>query len=176
MKNLVVLLLLLANMAQGQTIRKRPENGVYLTAKDFEAGIVSHGFTSSDDEKLLDNKRGYIVIKQRDSTTRFYFDQLWGYRKEGVDWRLYNEEGYRVESTNKICLYSVPVCVACLTTQPLYFSVDAVSPLHPLSRKNLLDVYHSNKAFVEKIKHLPWTSSIMKKDKATHKFRFIGWL
>ncbi len=39
-----------------------------------------------------------------------------------------------------------------------------------------MEVYHSNSAFVQKIKELPLTTSIEKWDKKNHRYQFINWL
>lgn len=177
MKNLLVLLLLLGKFSYGQTsVSPLNDNGIYITAKDFQSGILTHPFNKCKDIKFLENKRLFIVVKNMDSSYLFYYDQIWGYRKDGVDWRISGESVYRVGYTGKICIYSTPVCVACLSTQPLYFSVTLSSPLHPLTRKYLTEAYYSNANFVQKINALPWTRSIMKMNHQTHTFRFIEWL
>ncbi|MES2373875.1 MAG: hypothetical protein V4557_14950 [Bacteroidota bacterium] len=177
MKTLVVLLLLVANTIHAQTAGGvLKDNGIYITAKDYSARILTHGFNKRKGIKLLDSKRLFIVIKSIDSSYLYYYDQIWGYRKDGVDWRLFNESGYQVESTGRICIYSLPVCIVCEATQPSYFSVDLTSPIHPLSRNYLISAYHDKTEFVNKIKHLPWTTSIMKRNKNTRNYRFIDWL
>ncbi|MES2331273.1 MAG: hypothetical protein V4539_16845 [Bacteroidota bacterium] len=177
MKNMFVLLLLLIKLSYGQTyVSPLNDNGIYITAKDFQSGILTHAFNKSKHIKFVENKRLLIVVKDMDSSYLFYYDQIWGYRKDGVDWRLFNGSDYRVVRTKKICIYSTPVCVACLTTAPLNFSIDLTSPIHPLSKHNLKDAYHTNTAFVEKIKKLPWTTSIMKRDKHSGEYQFIKWL
>jgi hypothetical protein len=177
MKAIVVVLLLLTGLANGQINRKSlKDNGIYITAKDFHDGLLTHAFNKAKDIKFLENKRLFVVIKSMDSSYLYYYDQIWGYRKDGVDWRVFNELTYQVEQTYKICIYSLPVCVACLTTPPFYFSVDLNSPIHPCTRTYLINAYHTNSGFVNKIKQLPWTTSIMKRDKDTHQFKFIDWL
>ncbi|MES2374506.1 MAG: hypothetical protein V4557_18155 [Bacteroidota bacterium] len=177
MKATVVFLLLLTGLVNGQVNNKLlKDNGVYLTAKDYQDRLLTHAFNKTKGIKFLENKKLLIVIKSFDSSYLFYYDQVWGYRKDGVDWRVFNELVYQVDQTNKICIYSLPPCVACLTTPPLYFSVDLNSPLHPLTRNYLTNAYHANTGFVNKIRELPWTTSVMKRDKKTHQYRFIDWL
>lgn len=177
MKAIVVILLVLTCTLYGQTTGNALEdNGIYTTAEDYQAGVLTHGFNKRKGIKLFENKRLFIVIKSIDSSYLYYYDQIWGYRKDGVDWRLFNESGYQVESTGKICIYSLPVCVVCEATQPSYFSVDLTSPIHPISRNYLISVYHDKTEFVNKIKRLPWTTSIVKRDKKTHRYQFIDWL
>ncbi|MES2332289.1 MAG: hypothetical protein V4539_21960 [Bacteroidota bacterium] len=177
MKAIVVLLLLQTGTVYSQANNEQlKDNGIYITDRDYNAGILTHGFNKRKGIKLLENKRLFIVIKDIDSSCRYYYDQIWGYRKDGVDWRIFNESGYQVESTGKICIYSLPVCVVCEATQPSYFSVDLTSPIHPLSRNYLMSAYHDKTEFVNKIKQLPWTTSIVKRDKKTHRYEFIAWL
>ena len=177
MKTFTVLLLLVSNIIYGQIADKHvKDNGIYITAKDYLDGVLTHGFDKRKDAKFLENKKSLIIIKHADSTCLFYYDQIWGFRKDGVDWRVFNESEYQVESIGKICIYNLPVCVVCQTIPPSYFSVDLTSPLHPLTRNYLINAFHDDTGFVNKIKQLPWSTSIMKRDKKTHRYRFVDWL
>lgn len=176
----ILFLLLLTGIAHAQkAVRKLEDNGIYLTAEDYQNGILTHAFKKTKSIKFNENKKSLISIKSADSSFRFYYDEIWGYRKDEVDWRVVSGSAYQVDQvdqTGKIYIYTLPICVACLTTPPLYFSADLTSPIHPLTRNDLMIVFHSDTGFINKLKQLPWTTSIIKRNKRTGNFRFIEWL
>jgi len=93
-----------------------------------------------------------------------------------VDWRIYNNELYRVDYIGEICIYTQPDVGTILNPSWTYFSNDLVSPIHKLSRRNLIAAFYSDSVFVKKINNLPWTVSIYKWDKKNHRFQFTNWL
>ncbi|MES2006339.1 MAG: hypothetical protein V4450_17610 [Bacteroidota bacterium] len=173
---LLLFVLSVTGITHAQSPPKRKDNGIYLSYQDYLDGKLTQGFNKADGVHFLENKKHSISIKTRDSTYRFHHDETWGYRENNIDWRIWNEECYRIEYTGKICLYTLPGCLPCYTSATLYFSNNITTALHPLTRKNLVDVYHANTLFVQKIKKLPLTVSLEKLDKETKQYRFISWL
>jgi len=160
-----------------QTMESRiPANGIYLSDSDYQKRSLTEGFNKSDSIKLLDNSRHFISIKTDSSTHKFYYDEIWGYRKNGVDWRVYNAESYRVDYVGKACVYSLVEGMPGNTSQFLYFSTGLNTPIHLISRKNLSAAFHSNSTFLEKLKMFPVTKSLTKWDKENKCYRFITWL
>ena len=57
-----------------------------------------------------------------------------------------------------------------------FFSKDLSSQVHTLSKNDLLEVYHSNASFVEKVRELKWNETIFKWDKKKQQYAFVDWL
>lgn len=151
-------------------------NGVYLSDSDYQTHNLTRGFNRTKSAKLFDNSSHYISIKTDSITQKFYYDEIWGYRKNGIDWRIYKEETYRVDYVGRVCVYTLVEGMPGNTSQFYYFSTDLNTPVHSISRKNLLAAFHSNSAFVEKLKKFPITRSLTKWDKENKCYRFITWL
>ena len=154
-------------------------NGIYLTDLDYVNHQIVHGFNKKPTSNKFIELREHlhqIWIKTEDSTFKFYFSDIWGYRKDGEDWRVYDEVAYRIEDTVKVCIYTVPDFVNAAIATSHFFSKDLRSQVHTLSKNDLLEVYHSNAVFVEKVKELKWNETIFKWDKQKQQYAFVDWL
>jgi len=179
MKNILAIpAILICCVANGQkNISPLPANGVYLKDSDYLVHQLTSGFDRQKGYKLIDNKRDYLVVRKDSSEEKFFLDEIWGYRKNGVDWRVCNGECYQVDYTGKICLYEIPGNgVGEGTRTSYYFSSTLSAPVHDVTRRNLVNVFHDNLSFVDKVRHLPLTRSIFKRDKTTGNFIFVKWL
>ena len=152
------------------------DNGVYITSTDFFNKNLKMAFNKNEDIKYHHINKTSIVIKAADSNITFYDNDIWGYRQNKVDWRIFDQEFYEVGYIGAICIYTLPGTPVMDIPDWNYFSVDLSSPLYVLSRKNLVTVYHADTAFVNKIKSLPNTSSIFKWNKKKNRYEFIDWL
>lgn len=181
MKYLFFLLALISTnacLAQVNTTT-RDENGIYLTLSHYKEANLYLPFTKNSSRAKFREPIGHtneIWIKTADSTYRFYFEDIWGFRRDGIDWRIFNNNAYRVEDTLKICIYSMPTFITYTPGSANFFSKDLGSPIHPLDRKNLMEVFHSNQKLVRYLKNIPWYESVMKWDKAKDRFEFISWM
>lgn len=181
MKKLFILLVSFsAIMGNAQETQKpKAENGIYVSAKLYKEGNIFLPFYNSSHSTRFREPIGHsneIWIKTEDSTYKFYFEDIWGYRREGKDWRIYNNNAYQIEDTLQICIYTMPTFITYTPGIANYFSKDLEAPIYPLDRKELVAVYHSNQKFISYINKLPWYESILKWDKYKHQFEFIRWL
>lgn len=174
--SLICLLLVTATVADAQD--RLDENGVYLSASDYLKHHLEDGFDRHKGYKLNDNKKHYLLIKKDNVSDTFYFDRIWGFRKKGIDWRIDGDEYYQVDFTGKnICIYEVADFIGDEgTSTKHYFSSSISTKVYPLNRRNLIDVFHDNRDFVEKVRNLPPTRSIYKWDKKRGNYMFISWL
>lgn len=152
------------------------DNGIYITGADFFNKNLKMAFNKNEDIKYRHINTTSIVIKTADSNIAFYNNDIWGYRQNKVDWRIFDQEFYTVDYIGAICIYTLPGSAIMNIPDWNYFSVDLSSPLYALSKKNLEAVYHADTAFVNKIKSFPQTSSIFKWDKKKQRYEFIDWL
>ncbi len=81
------------------------DNGVYLSHIDYVKSNLTYGFNEDEGFKFKENQKIPIAIKTSDTTYKFYGDEIWGYRKKGIDWRLFNEDFYKVSYIGKMHLY-----------------------------------------------------------------------
>lgn len=179
MKNSIAILgILICFAANGQkSISRLQDNGIYLKDSDYLLHRLTSGFDRQKRYKLIDNRRNYLVAKKDTTEEKFFLDDIWGYRKNGVDWRVCNGECYQVDYVGKICLYEIPGSGAGEGTRTFYYFSSTLSgPVHDITRKNLISVFHDNTYFVNKIRQMPLTRSIFKRDRTTGVFVFVKWL
>jgi len=160
-------------------VRADYANGIYLSDSDYTNHHLFHGFNKKSSVHSFIELREHlhqIWIKAEDSTYKFYFSDIWGYRKDGEDWRVYDEVAYRIEDTVQVCIYTVPDFANGAADVSHFFSKNLTSQVHILSKNDLLEVYHSNAAFVEKVKELKWDETILKWNKKKQRYQFVDWL
>ncbi|HEX2848420.1 MAG TPA: hypothetical protein VHN59_17885 [Chitinophagaceae bacterium] len=179
MKSTLIIAMVLACCAvQAQNNKPEfPDNGVYLKDSDYVLHRITSGFSRGKRYKIIDNKRDYLIVKRDTTEQKFFLDEIWGYRKNGIDWRVCNGECYQVDYTGKVCIYEIPGNGVGEGTRTFYYFSSALSsPVHDITKKNLINVFHDNVPFANKIKQMPLTRSIFKRDKATGNFVFVKWL
>jgi len=161
-----------------QAGRPMPENGIYVSDSGFLLHRLQDGFDNKKGYRLNNNRKNYLIIRTADSRDTFYFDAIWGFRKNGKDWQVYNNEFYKVDYIDtKICLYDIPGTGQGEGVHTIhYFSSSISSPVHHLSKQDLLSVYHDNPSFTNKIKSMHLTESILRWDKKSGMYLFMTWL
>lgn len=161
------------------TVHSIDANGIYLSDGDYKNHHLLLSFNKkSSDHKYIDtwSHSHQVWIKFLDSTYKFYYGEIWGYRKDGEDWRVFDGEMYRIEDTTKICIYSIPTFIDGHTGYNSYFSKNLTTPIHSLTKNDLIEVYHTDTAFIARIKKLKWHNSLFKWDKNQQQYAFAGWL
>lgn len=152
------------------------ENGIYASSDDYLNKKLTSGFNSDDGAKFSAMTGVTITILDGKEKTMFYCDEIWGYRKDGTDWRVSNEETYRVDYIGKVCLYKLMGEPGLGIPDYVYFSASPDLSIHKLTRKNLLAVFHSDRAFVERVKKMPWFRCIDRWDRKKGSYDFIDWI
>lgn len=126
------------------------DNGVYLSANDFKHHALTDGFDNSQPGyRLTDElfKPAVKIVEPNNQKIEIPDTQLWGERKEGVDYRLFNGELYRVEHADRIYVYSKPTGPSAIgapgnSMVSYYFSRKPDSPIHLITSSTLKDVYY----------------------------------
>ena len=154
-------------------------NGIYISSSDYIHAYLLQGFNQTLSNKKHIESWGHshqIRIKDKDSVLTFYYSDIWGYRKDGKDYRIYNGTEYSIADTAIICMYSVPIRANGFTGDQIYFSKDLNSPVYELSKNNLINIFHDRYSFTKKMKDLHWYESVFKWDKKQNQYLFITWL
>ena len=165
-------LLIITNSVNAQI----KDNGVYLTGADFFQHSLQMPFNKHEGCRFSHVGKNLLVVKTPDTVQKFLSINIWGYRQNQTDWRLFNQEFYRVDYVNGICIYTLPGTPEMSPPDLPYFSADINAPVYQVSRKNLIAIFHSDTSFVRKIKNLPLAKSITKWDKQKKRYEFINWL
>jgi hypothetical protein len=157
-----------------------PDNGIYISDTDFINHRLAFPFNKSTrKDTVFKNPIGHyheLWIKTRNSTYKFFDDDIWGYRQNGNDYRLYKSDPYKITYAGRIIIYSIPSTPGNGNGSTIFFSKDIQSPVHDLTRKLLLDAYHSDSVFVARVQQLKWSESIYKWNKKLQRYEFIDWL
>lgn len=152
------------------------QNGIYLTEVDYSSPILTESFNNSEG-KLIVGKHSVIIRTASGNTHKYYNDSIWGIRQNGENWRILNEDAYKLTFVGKIVIYKIPAMAVLESDAPqTYFSRDIHSPLHQLTRKALCEVYHDDTSFVKKVQSLPITSSLFRWNKEKTHYLFIDWI
>ncbi len=176
MRVFVILVLLMPVVAAAQAPQKQyMDNGIYITAADYLTINLSMAFNSPE-ASFKTERRCVLAVKKNDSLYRFYQDEVWGFRRNGRDWRLFGGQAYLVEKTGKIYIYSFPGTDVSSVSEWKYFSKKVDTPLYSLSKNNLAIVFHADSSFVNKLDDMPLLASIFRKDKNSHNYIFIDWI
>ena len=156
------------------------ENGIYRSDTDFVHHKLILPFNKSNSHGTrFKSPLGHyneLWLKTKDSTYKFYNDDIWGYRKRGEDFRIYENEIYKINYTGKIVIYTIYSTPGNGNGITSYFSKTLTSPAYYLSKKMLREVYHADKRFLQKIDEMKWNSSIYKWNKGKGYYEFIDWL
>ncbi|TAE91162.1 MAG: hypothetical protein EAY81_00215 [Bacteroidetes bacterium] len=135
----IPLLIGLTNVAIAQ------QKGIYLSAADFNKGIVSFTQAQHHPYQLKFNglfNRGILTIHMGDSTFRIHQDSVFGYQDdEGISYRFYHNNIYQVLNPREtLLLYSITTIRNAkenLVTSQYFFSNSADSAIYPLTKFNL---------------------------------------
>ncbi|CAN5327443.1 hypothetical protein BH09BAC4_BH09BAC4_43340 [soil metagenome] len=136
---------------QTDTFTPYPDNGIYLSPADFSTRKLTDGFDS--------NQLGYSLREETFQRTlkvdqpnapeaKFPLATVWGERKEGVDYRSFEGDLYRVEHTDRLFIYSRPTNVwipgggSTYANTVYYVSREANSPIHLITSTNLDDIFY----------------------------------
>jgi len=183
MKSILACLVLVAAIAHAQDkVSSIPSYGIYTSASDFNSHHLTDAFAVVDSKhKLKDEVTHQVDVVNNGTAHKYSYDSIWGFRRKGDDWRIFDNHIYKVVYTGKACVYirptktdfSVPGLTRFETT---YFSVTLDSPVYPLTQSNLLVVYKNDSSLVNKVNVLPPSALVTKTDKSSGMYEFISWL
>ena len=157
-KSLLIFSLLLFSFHTG-LIAQIESEGVYLSADDFTKGKISFANNHADKKYQLHLfeffNTSLIKISTGDSVITLPKDSIFGYRnKKNVCYRFYKKLAFEIlNPTEKILLYSnttmVSVSKNSYWVTNYFFSLNASSPIYPLTIWNLKTVFYKDVRFHE---------------------------
>lgn len=132
-------------------------SGIYRTADDYLKRKLSFSYRcDARRSRIRINSKPTILIVRHSVRHTFHKNDIFGFKKCGVDYRLYAGEHFEILSAKWVYLYKytyeeeVGRNVRIITKY--YFSQTADSILFPLTRHYLLWIFRDNKKFVDFIK------------------------
>ncbi|WP_294822772.1 hypothetical protein [uncultured Flavobacterium sp.] len=173
----ILFLFLLAPVAQGQTSQLY---GVYLTAEDFAAEKLASGFDAIGTNDFDDSSQQFLRITLDSIAVIYDYKKIWGFRKKGVDWRIYDGDIFEVSYRgNDIIIYTLPGYLS--YDQPIvydtrFFSTDASGKLLPLTKRNLKRIYGQRAGFIEKMDSLPRPATVAQWNRECRCYPVSQWL
>lgn len=143
--------------------QKIPQNGIYQTATDFLAGKLTNGFFSSKKSKLNDNNYKSIRIEREGKRTIYASSEIWGFRKNGIDYRVFEKEFYKIDEVGPVVICTVQDYLS--AEQPLmfyyrFFSKDLNTPIIALTRRKLKHHFADDSTIINKINSFPKNRSV----------------
>lgn len=154
------------------------KNGIYYTSADFISKHLSFGYNNAKEDQIkFKNPLGHyhqLWVKTKDSLYKFYDTDIWGYRQNEVDYRLYSGEMYEVNYVGNICIYYLPIISNGSSGYFTCFSANLNSAVMELNKENLMEAFHSKTSFITKIKQMK--GGLYKMNKEKNRYLFIDWL
>ncbi len=140
------------------TAKAQTASGIYLSAKDFNNGTLSFSPAANHKFRLRLNEllsSPYVTIIDSAGKHSIAKDSIFGYRSEGITYRLFKRESYEVLNTGASPLLYKRIQMhggrGAYTDVTYYFSKDGSSPIQRLSRDNIRAAYAADSAFVEAV-------------------------
>ncbi|UFH56734.1 hypothetical protein [Spirosoma sp. KNUC1025] len=128
-----------------------PDNGIYLSANDFSTHKLTDGFDNGQPGYRMHQEmfqRTLKIDQPNAPEAKIPLSDVWGERKDGVDYRSFDGDLYKVEHKDRLFIYSKPTDAWMATGgnayagMLYYFSREANSPIHLITSRNLESVYY----------------------------------
>lgn len=79
-----------------------PAYGIYKSGADYAAHILSNSFSQTNvHNKLRNTSTHRVYVKNNDSSFTYKYEDIWGIRTRGTDWRIFNNKLYKVVYAGK---------------------------------------------------------------------------
>ncbi|SDD71878.1 hypothetical protein SAMN05216464_102369 [Mucilaginibacter pineti] len=116
--------------------------GVYLTMQDYKAGKLSYTPDNKDNMQLHSFLSGkHIGVNYGGKNISLAKNEIFGYRKDGLDFRYFHNEAYRILDTAGFLLYSrevlTPGSKGLKPVEQYFYSTDAATPILNLTIDNI---------------------------------------
>ena len=130
--------------------------GIYQTAADFAQKKVTHAIYAVDKKNYLSLHAKFgsskIDVVDAGAKTSYSRSEIYGYKDNGVDYRIAGDNAYAIVDASSLVLYSnvkvIPGMKGHDTKETVYyFSKDANSEIKELTKDNLKVAYSDNKRF-----------------------------
>ncbi|MFC5539051.1 hypothetical protein ACFPQ1_32390 [Rhodocytophaga aerolata] len=170
---IMVLVLLSARICCGQmhtsdslsTYSILPENGLYLSAHDFECGYLEFPFANRQANYRWKNLslEGEVTLITPDTLIKANPMGFRGFRINKKDYRFYNHQTYQVVVHDSVLIYEQTYSGGEYSDLVItYFSLSANAPVQLLTRKNLLAAFAGNAKMVQSLRALKRTTDWIK--------------
>lgn len=138
------------------TLKTVDNNGVYLSADDFVHGKLTDAFAqnTSGEHLWTDVPTSAVRVVTPLVTEKFPASKTWGFRKQGIDYRIVDGLTFEIVNRDDILMYRIvnPDPNRFTYNALYYFSRYADSDLFPINKRNLEMVYSDHPAFVHALK------------------------
>ncbi|GAB4028878.1 hypothetical protein [Spirosoma gilvum] len=136
-----------------------PDNGIYASSTDFATHTLTDGFNTGQPGYRVKNELFEPVVKVDEPNhqeVKIAMATLWGERKLGVDYRIFDGQLYRVEHSDRVIIYSLPATITGAGGNTYYFSRELNSPIYLITAHNLANVYYDQSAILAAFDTIDW--------------------
>ncbi|MBV8389970.1 MAG: hypothetical protein JO080_09250 [Mucilaginibacter sp.] len=159
---------------------KAEVNGVYLTENDYVNHKLSYGYDPNNAQgnkiilnDFLEGKNVTVVINSKKQVLPK--NELFGYRKDGHDYRFQDNKVYEIVDSEGFYLYTHDKLVqngkGLKPVKEFYFSIKANSEIVQLTQQNIDKAFASNYKFRLQVQaDLPTDQALGTYDKALNKY------
>lgn len=164
-KSLVILSIFFLMFTATASSQITDRYGIYFTADDIKEKKINYGFNFSE-SKDLTLKDDKVILRDRSHKKEFKLTEIWGIRNDGKDYRIHNNQYYRIVYRGPIVIYSTIKKSSKYDQnfeyEEKFFSKDLNTKIFKLNIDNVKEVYKDNKVILNKLKNLPANYSISK--------------
>jgi len=155
---LIILVPLLAFFIQNAAASGQSA-GLYLTLQDYMNHKLSYTTVGNDQLKVSGLFGSSKVVLTHDGKKQvFAKSEIFGYSKDGQDFRFFNNAEYRIVSNKGILIYTSTTLVqqgkGPKPTEQYYFSSGLSEPIQPLTVANIKNVYAKYPKFTYAVESL----------------------
>ena len=155
--------------------------GLYLTAQDYMNHKLSYTTVGNDKLKVSGLFGSSTVVLTHDGKKQvFAKSEIFGYSKDGEDFRFSNNAEYLIVSSKGILIYTRTTLVqqgkAPKPTERYYFSASLTDAVQPLTITNILSVYAKHPKFTYSVESFFKNDSDLSAYDSYNKQYKIAWL
>ena len=155
---LIILMPFMAFFIQNATANGQSA-GLYLTVQDYMNHKLSYATVGNDKLKVSGLFGSSTVVLTHDGKKQvFAKSEIFGYSKDGEDFRFFNNAQYRIVSSKGMLVYTHTTLVqqgkGPKPTEQYYFSASLTDAVQPLTLANIKNVYAKYPKFTYEVENL----------------------
>ena len=156
LKSVLFIMLLISQLHTKAQAFSKAKYGIYVSADDYKHNKLSYGFDSANRNNRLVLYGTFgsskIQIISNGEKKSFARNEIYGYRNNGMNYRVFNSEDFLIVDTADFFIYSQLHQVREMKWQSqkqtvYFFSVNANSNVEPLTRVNVENAFQYNEQF-----------------------------
>ncbi|NHA05084.1 hypothetical protein G7092_14845 [Mucilaginibacter sp. HC2] len=141
-KVLIVVMVICIQGVRSQAQSTKNVNGIYLNEQDYKSGKLSYALDKNDKLQLNGFLNGkYVTLVYQGKKMKLSKSEIFGYRQNNQDFRLYDNATYKILDTAGFMLYSRQQLAqqgkGYAPVERYFYSVSTANPVLSLTIENM---------------------------------------